>query len=83
MEINNVDCPRLGTLLYLEIQKGKDATKKENVQQQIGGTAVYMKKTNGGYKRVWPTEIKLHLFVYSWFIGVKNTEQAMNERVDY
>ena len=74
MEINNIDCPRLGTLLYLEIQKGKDATKKENVQQQIGGTAVYTENTNGGYKRVWPIEIKLHLFVYSWFIGVRNAE---------
>ena len=38
-EINNVACSRLGNMLYLYKQKGKEATKTAEFQQQIGGTA--------------------------------------------
>ena len=40
--MNNVMCYRLGTLLHLEIQKGKEAAKTSIFQKHIGGTAAYM-----------------------------------------
>ena len=44
MDINNVDCSRLGTMLHLYTQNGKEATKAPTFQQEIGGTAACMKK---------------------------------------
>ena len=38
-EIKNIIFSRLGTMLYLEIQKGKEDMKTEKFQHQIGGTA--------------------------------------------
>ena len=43
-EIKNVDCYRLGNMLYLDIQKGEEATKTSEFQQQIVGTVMYMKR---------------------------------------
>ena len=40
--MKNLACSRLETMLYLEIQKGKEATKTEKFQQQIGGTSECM-----------------------------------------
>ena len=34
---------RLGTMLYLEIQKGKEAMETSEFQQNVGGTAECMK----------------------------------------
>ena len=36
-------CSRLGTMLHLDIQKGKEAMKTSNFQKDIGDTAAYMK----------------------------------------
>ena len=44
MDINNVACSRLWTMLYPDIQKGKEDTKTAEFQQQIGGTAACMKR---------------------------------------
>ena len=44
MEINNVVCYRLGTMLHLKIQKGKEDMKTSKFQQQIKGTAACMKR---------------------------------------
>ena len=38
MEIKNVACSRLGTVLYLEIQKGKEAMKTPTFHKYIRGT---------------------------------------------
>ena len=43
-EVNNVACSRLGNMLYLDIQKGEEAIKTAGFQQQIGGTAFFMKR---------------------------------------
>ena len=43
MEMKNVVCSRIGDMLYLNIQKGKEATKTAELKQQIGGTAARMK----------------------------------------
>ena len=37
-EINNVDFSRLGTMIYLETQKGKETMTTEKFQQQTRGT---------------------------------------------
>ena len=43
-EINNMVCSRLGTMLHLDIQKGKEAMKTLEFQKDLGGTAACMKK---------------------------------------
>ena len=43
MGLKNVTCSMLGTMLYLEIQKGKEATKASDFQQDIGREASCMK----------------------------------------
>ena len=43
-ETKNVACSRLGTMLHLEIQKRKEATKTSNFQKYIRGTAAGMKR---------------------------------------
>ena len=42
-EMKNVACLRLGTMLHLDIQKGKEAMKKSTFQSELGGNAVCMK----------------------------------------
>ena len=51
--IKNVACYGLVTMLYLEIQKGKEDMK-------IGDRRYCSlhKDTNDGYKRLWPTDVK-------------------------
>ena len=41
-EMKNVACSRLGTMLHLDIQKGKEATNTSNFQKYLGDTAVCM-----------------------------------------
>ena len=43
-ETKNVACSRLGTMLHVEIQKGKEAMKTSKFQIYIGGTTAYMKR---------------------------------------
>ena len=43
-EMKNVACSRLGMMLHLEIQKGKEAMKKSTFQSELGGTVVCMKR---------------------------------------
>ena len=43
-DIKNVACSRLGTMLYLDIQKGEGTTKMAEYQQRIGGTSACMKR---------------------------------------
>ena len=43
-DINNVDFSRLGTMLHLDIQKGKEAMNMSEFQKYIGGTTVCMKR---------------------------------------
>ena len=40
-EMNNVVCSRLGTMLYLRIQKGKEDTKTEECKQKTIGTTEF------------------------------------------
>ena len=42
--MKNVVCSRLGTMLHLDIQKGKEAMKKSTFQSELGGTSECMKR---------------------------------------
>ena len=44
MELNNLTCSILGTLLYLEIQKWKEEIEACNFQQGNGGASACMKR---------------------------------------
>ena len=43
-EMKNMACSRLGTMLHLEIQKGKEDMKKSKFQSVLGGNAACMKR---------------------------------------
>ena len=43
-DINNVACSMLGTMLHIEIQRGKDTMKTLEFQKYLGGTDVCMKR---------------------------------------
>ena len=40
--MKNVDCYRLGNMLYLDIQKGEEAMKTSEFQKYIGGIATFI-----------------------------------------
>ena len=42
--MNTVDCSRLGTMLHIYTQKGKEDMKTSTFQKYIGVTAVCMKR---------------------------------------
>ena len=45
VELNNVVCSRLGTMLYLDIKNGKEKTKTSQFQQFIGVTLECIKRS--------------------------------------
>ena len=42
--MNNVACSRLGKMLHLEIQRGKESMKTSEFQKKLGGTTACMKR---------------------------------------
>ena len=42
-KMNNVACSMFSTMLYLEIQKGKEAMKTSEFQKYLGGTTACMR----------------------------------------
>ena len=75
MDINNVSCYRLRTILHLEIQKGKEAMKASNFQHNIGGTVEFMKRLMMDKKGFFQLTPRDTYFDYSWSGGVKNAEE--------
>ena len=73
MNIKNVACYRLGTMLYLEIQKGKEAMKTSEFQQQIGRTVACMKRLMMATKGCDQLTSNETYFYDIWFSGVKTT----------
>ena len=70
-DINNAYCSRLGTMLHLETQKGKEDTKAEKFQQKIGGTAECMKRLMMSTKGCGQLTSNNTYFSNSWFIYIK------------
>ena len=67
-------CSRLGTILHLEIQKGKEVMKTLTFQKYIGGTAACTKRLmmdTKGYGQLTSNDT---YFSDSWFSGVETAE---------
>ena len=82
-EIKNVAFSRLGTMLHLEIQKGKEDTKASNFQQETGGTSGCIKRLIMDTKGCNQLMSNDTYFSDSWFSGVTIAEEVMSEGVDY
>ena len=78
--MNNVACSRLGKMLHLEIQKGKEAMKTSEFQKYTGGTAVCMKILAMATKRCGQLTSNGTYFAYSCFSSVKTAEEAIGCR---
>ena len=80
--MKNVDISRLGIMLYLDIQKGEEATNAETFQQQIRGTAVCTKRLILDTKRCGRLTSNYTYFDDIWVSRVKTPEDEMSEEVN-
>ena len=81
--MKNVACSRLGTMLHLEIQKGKEAMKKSTFQNELGGTAACMKILAISTKGCGQLTSNSTYFDDIWFSSVKMAEGEMAAGVNY
>ena len=70
-------------MLYLEIQKLKEAMNSLGFQQHIGGTYYCMKRITKAAKGCGHMSSNDTLFADSWVSGMKIAEEAMAEGVYY
>ena len=70
-------------MLYLEIQKGKEAMNELAFQPQIRGTGACMKIIMKSTKGCGQLSSNETFFSDSWFSGVKIVEDANAEGVDF
>ena len=82
-EMKNLACSRLGTMLYLDIQKGKEAMNTSKPQKDTRDTNVCMERLAVANKGCGQLKSNDTYFENSWFSSVKNSEEAMAEGVDY
>ena len=73
----------LGTMLQLEIQKRKEATKTSEYQKYIRGNAAFMKILAMATKGCDQLTSNDTYFVDIWFSSVKTSEEMMTAGVDY
>ena len=71
-KMNNMACSRLGTILHLDIQKGKEAMKKLTFQSELGGTAACTRRLAIATKGWGQLTSNDTYFADSWFSSVKN-----------
>ena len=76
-------CSRPGTMLYLEIKNGKEKTKTSKSKQDIGGTAVCMKRIMKGKRGCDQLLSNNILFADIWFHEVKTAKDTSNKGVYY
>ena len=81
--MKNVACSRLGKMLHLEIQKGKEAMKKSTFKSVLGGTAACMNRLAIAAKRCGQLTSNDTYFSNSWFSSVKTDEEMAAAGVDY
>ena len=81
-ELKNTACSRLGNMLHLEIQKGKEAMEIPEFQQEIRRNASCM---NIPIMKKWRVKLFSNGIYFSdiWFSVVKISEEAIAEGVDY
>ena len=82
-ETNNLTCSRLGAMLHLDIQKGKEAMKKSTFQSELGGTAACMKRLSIATKGYGQLTSNDTYFSNSWFSFVKTAEEMAAVGVNY
>ena len=82
-EMKNVECSRLGTMLHLEIQKGKKAMKTSNFQNVLGGTAACIKRLAIATKGCGQLTSEDTYFADSWFSSVKTSGEMAAAGVNY
>ena len=73
-EINNVACLRLGIMLHLEIQKGKETMETSKSQKYIGSTTACMKRLHIANKGCGQLTSNDTYFADIWFSSVKTAE---------
>ena len=73
--MKNVVCSRLGAMLYLEIQKGKEAMKKLKFQSILGGTTKCMKRLAISTKGCGQLTSNDTYFSNRWFSSVKTAKR--------
>ena len=81
--MKNVVCSRLGTILYLDIQKGKEAMKTTKFQKDLGGTTACMKILAISTKGCGQLTSNDTYFADSWFSFVKTSGEMAATGVDY
>ena len=82
-EMKNMARSRLGTMLHLYIQKGKEAMKKSTVQSVLVGTAACMKRIAIVTKGCGQLTSKDTYFADILFSSVKTAEEMAAAGVDY
>ena len=73
-DVKNVACSRLGTMLHLYIQKGKEATKTSKFQRILGGTTACMRILYIATKGCGQMTSNNTYFSNSYFSSVKTAE---------
>ena len=73
--MNNIACSRLGMMLHLEIQKGKEVMKTSKFQKDLGGTTACIKILAIATKGCGQLTSNDTYFSDIWFSSVKTTEE--------
>ena len=76
-------CSRLGTMLHLDIQKGKEAIKTSTFQKYVGGTVARMKIRMMDTKGCGQLTSNDTYVSFIWSSGEKMNKEDMDEGVDY
>ena len=82
-EMKNVACSRLGAMLHLDTQKGKEDMKTSNFQKYLGGTTACMKRIAIDTKGCGQLTSNDTYFSDSWFSSVKTSEEMAATGVNY
>ena len=82
-EMKNMACSRLGTMLHLDTQKGKEDINKLKFQSELGGTAAFMKRLAIATKGCGQLTSNDTYFADSWFSSVKTSEEMAAAGVNY
>ena len=70
-------------MLYLDIQKGKEAMKMSEFQKYLGGTAALIKILAMATKGCGQLTSNDTYFSDGWFSSIKMADEAMDLGVDY
>ena len=85
-ELKAVVCYVTGSLIFIEIQRGKEGMKLIRYHLELGATAVYtkrlMEETKGMGQRALKRSTRDYFLFYSWFFSKKVSEVVASIGVD-